>query len=205
MAEISTYTQAIAQNIVTARTRCGLTQRGMASRMQALGFEWQQQTVARVELAKRPVNPEEILGLAHALETTIQELLSPSETDRETPLALPSGETVTPDYVTRLVYGVVRGAVTWTAGKPEFGPETQRTFPYTRQFGDIMRTASSNRPTTIRVDTGGSAVSFTWQPVPVPPESGLHVIQSGGWPQGLQSGTARKERESAQSPDRDAH
>ena len=59
--------------------------------MQALGFDWRQQTVARVELAKRSADAEEILGLAQALETTIQELLSPSESDWETPVTLPSG------------------------------------------------------------------------------------------------------------------
>lgn len=90
MAEKHAYTQAVARNIITARTRCrGLTQTGLASRMQALGFDWRQQTVARVELAKRPVEPDEVLGLALALETTIQELLSPSESDRDRLLALP--------------------------------------------------------------------------------------------------------------------
>jgi len=134
--------------------------------MQALGFDWRQQTVARVELAKRTVDAEEILGLAQALETTVQELLSPSQSDWDTPVALPSGETVSSDYVTSLVYGMSEGAVTWTDNKPEFGLETRRTSPLTQQFAEVMRTASSRRPVEVKVtDAGGSAVTFTWQGV----------------------------------------
>lgn len=166
MAETVTYTQAVALGIIKARGRInGLTQRRLAFRMQRLGFEWQQQTLARVELAKRPVAAEELLGLALALETTVQELLSPSESDQEAPVTLPSGETVSADYVTRLVYGQSGDAVTWIGEKPEFGPETRRTSPSTRMFGQMMRDASSSRDTTIRVENpaAGTVATFTWQ------------------------------------------
>jgi transcriptional regulator with XRE-family HTH domain len=170
MTETVTYTKALALNIIKARGRIKeLTQRGLASRMQALGFDWRQQTVARVELAKRPVAAEEILGLALALETTIQELLSPSETDQETPVAIPSGETLSSDYVTSLVYGMKSGAVTWTDDKPEFGPETRRSSPASLGFVKLMRQASSSRDTTIRIeDAAGTAATFTWPGTPPP-------------------------------------
>ena len=171
MAETVTYAQAVARGIIKARGRInGLTQRRLASRMQRLGFEWQQQTVARVELAKRPVAAEELLGLALALETTVQELLSPSESDREALVAIPSGETVSSDYVTSLVYGIDRGAVTWTDDKPEFGPETRRTSPSTRMFGQMMRETASRRETTIRFEdtAAGTAATFTWPGTPPP-------------------------------------
>lgn len=170
MAETLTYRQALARNIVVARGRCkGLpTQRALASRMQALGFDWHQQTVARVELGKRSVTAEEIMGLAIALETTIQHLLAPSESDGETQVALPSGETVSSDYVTSLVYGIatVRGAVNWTDDKPEFGPETRRSSPNALTFVEAMRTASSSRDTSIKITDGaGTVATFTWQGV----------------------------------------
>jgi len=163
MAETLTYTQAVARNIVAARAKCkGLTQAGLAARMQALGFGWRQQIAARVEVAKRPVAADEILGLVLALETTIQELLSPSESDWESPLALPSGEVVSPDFVTSLVYGMDRSSVTWTDNKPEFGPDTKRAPDYSQRFVEIMRRASASRPVEVRLtDAGGSAVTFT--------------------------------------------
>jgi hypothetical protein len=170
MAETLTYTQAVARNIVAARAKCkGLTQNGLASRMQALGFDWRQQIVARVEVAKRSVAADELLGLVLALETTIQQLLSPSEGDWESPLTLPSGETVSPDFVTSLVYGMDRSAVTWTDNKPEFGPDTQRAPDYSQRFVEMMRRASASRPVEIKfTETGGSAVTFTMPGLPPP-------------------------------------
>lgn len=161
----STYGSILARNVKAVRNRAGLGQDLIAARMRSLGFsEWRYQTVGNVERGKRRLVAEEMLGLALALETTLQHLLAPSEDDWETLVTLPSGETVSPDYVTSLVYGMSRGAVTWTDDKPEFGPETQRASPYATRFVELMRTASSGRSTTINVmDAGGSAVTFTWQ------------------------------------------
>jgi hypothetical protein len=168
--ETLTYTKAVARNIVAARARCkGLTQNGLASRMQALGFDWRQQTVARVELGKRAVEAGELLGLALATETTIQQLISPSESDWESPLTLPSGETVSADYVTSLVYGMDRSAVTWADEKPQFGPDTKRAPDYSQRFVEMMRRASSTLPVEVKfTDAAGSAVTFTMPGLPRP-------------------------------------
>jgi transcriptional regulator with XRE-family HTH domain len=160
-----TYSGAIVANIMRARAKLRLSQKALGSRMKVLGFSWRQQIVNAVETGERRLQVDELLGLALALETTLQELLSPSENDRETSVALPSGETVSADYVTRLVYGQDGGAVTWMDDKPEFGPVSRRTSPSTRLFGQMMRDASSSRDTIVRVEnpTAGTAATFTWK------------------------------------------
>jgi transcriptional regulator with XRE-family HTH domain len=165
-----TYASAVVVNITRARTKLRLSQKSLGSRMKALGFSWRQQIVNAVETGERRLQLDELLGLALALETTLQELLSPSESDRETPVTLPSGETVSADYVTRLVYGQVGDAVTWIDDKPEFGPEARRTSPSTRMFGQMMRDVSSSRDTTVRVEdpAAGTVATFTWQGVKPP-------------------------------------
>jgi transcriptional regulator with XRE-family HTH domain len=165
-----TYAGAVVANIIRARTELGLSQKTLGNRMKALGFSWRQQIVNAVETGERRLQVDELLGLTIALKITLQELLSPSEGDRETLVVLPSGETVTADYVTRLVYGQSRDGVTWIDDKPEFGPETRRTSPSTRMFGQMMRDASSNRDTTIQVEdrTAGTVATFTWQGVKPP-------------------------------------
>lgn len=170
MVETLTYALAVARSIIAARARFkDLTQTGLARRMQALGFDWRQQTVARVELGKRPVDMGEILGLALALETTIQQLLSPTESDWESPLALPSGEVVSADYVTSLAFGMDRSAVTWTDEKPEFGPDSKRSPDYSQRFVEMMRRAASTRPVEVKfTDAAGSAVTFTMPGLPHP-------------------------------------
>jgi transcriptional regulator with XRE-family HTH domain len=167
-----TYADGVIANITRARTGLRLSQKALGSRMKALGFSWRQQIVNAVEIGDRRLQLDELLGLALALETTLQELLSPSEGDREALVALPCGETVSADYVTRLVYGQDRGAVAWTDDdKPEFRPETRRSSPGTRMFGQMMRDTSSGRPTTIRVEdpVAGTAATFTWPGAPPRP------------------------------------
>jgi transcriptional regulator with XRE-family HTH domain len=165
-----TYANAVIGNIVRGRTKLGISQKSLGNRMNALGFKWRQQIVNAVETGDRRLQVDELLGLAVALQTTLQELLSPTEADQETPVALPSGETVSADYVTRLVYGQNSGAVTWTDDKPEFGPETRRTSPTTQMFGKMMREASSSRDTIVRVENpaAGTAATFTWKGVTPP-------------------------------------
>jgi transcriptional regulator with XRE-family HTH domain len=159
-----TYASAVVANITRARTRLRLSQKSLGNRMKALGFGWRQQIVNAVETGERRLQVDELLGLALALETTLQELLSPSESDREAPVAIPSGETVSADYVTGLVYGMNRGAVRWIDDKPEFGPETCRSSASTKMFGKLMRDASSSRDTTITITdaAAGTAATFTW-------------------------------------------
>jgi transcriptional regulator with XRE-family HTH domain len=165
----STYHEVLARKAKAARLRAELGQDEVAARMRSLGFEeWRFQTVGNVERGKRRLTAEELLGLALALGTTLQYLLEPSEDDgRDDFVALPSGETVSSDFVTSLVYGVKAGAVTWTDNKPDFGPETRRTSPSTRMFGQMMRGLSSSRDTTIRVEdpSAGTAATFTWKGV----------------------------------------
>jgi hypothetical protein len=165
-----TYASAVVANIIRARGNLGLSQKTLGNRMKALGFSWRQQIANAVETGERRLQIDELLGLTIALETTLQELLSPSESDREALVTLPSGETVSADYVTRLVYGQSGDAVTWVDDKPEFGPETRRTSPSTRMFGQMMRDASASRDTTIRVEnpTAGTVATFTWQGVKPP-------------------------------------
>ena len=68
--------------------------------MRSLGFQWQQQTLAAVETAKRRATAEEIFGLALALETTIAALMSASDQDGE--VQLPGGIAIGAVSVERL-------------------------------------------------------------------------------------------------------
>jgi transcriptional regulator with XRE-family HTH domain len=165
-----TYASAIVANIMRARAKLRLSQKALGNRMKALGFSWRQQIVNAVETGERRLQVDELLGLALALETTLQELLSPSDSDRETSLAIPSGETVSADYVTRLVYGQDGGAVTWTDDKPEFGPESRRTSLATRTLGQMLRGLSSGRDTVVRFEdpSAGTTATFTWKGVKPP-------------------------------------
>jgi transcriptional regulator with XRE-family HTH domain len=168
----STYGEIIAQKAKAARLRADLGQDDLAARMRSLGFsEWRFQTVGNVERGKRRLTAEELLGLALALGTTLQHLLEPSEDGgRDDFVTLPSGETVSSDFVTSLVYGLNAGAVTWTDNKPEFGLETQRTSQKALGFAKLMREASSSRDTTLRLEnpTAGTVATFTWQAVKPP-------------------------------------
>ena len=71
-----TYAQALAAKIEQARAGLRLSQKALGNRMSALGFGWRQQVVAAVESGERRLLAEEMLGLALALETTLQEFLS---------------------------------------------------------------------------------------------------------------------------------
>jgi len=72
--------------------------------MSSLGYSWRQQTVAAVEAGRREVGAAEILGLACALGTAVCMLMSPDRTEMRE-IALPSGLSLHPDWVT----GSVRG------------------------------------------------------------------------------------------------
>jgi transcriptional regulator with XRE-family HTH domain len=159
------YAEALSAKIKQGRAGLRLSQKGLADRMDALGFGWRQQAVADVENGDRRLLAEELLGLALALETTLQEFLSLSEGDWEKPVTLPSEQTVSSDFVTSLVYGMNGGSVRWKGGKPEFGPVTQRTSNYSLRFVEIMRQQARAQPVQLGwTDAAGSAVTITMPP-----------------------------------------
>lgn len=120
---MSTYDEAVAANITAARARRKLSQRAVADRMKALGFEWRQQIVASAENARRPLKAAEVLGLALALETSIGTLLDPGPDD--TRIRLPGGGVVPRGSVLRSVRHTNDGAVTWLSDdRPDFGSGT---------------------------------------------------------------------------------
>ena len=163
-----TYADSVVTKLIYARTRLRLSQKTVGKRMSALGFNWRQQVVNAVETGTRRLQVDELLGLAIALETTLQELLSPSASDQVT---LPSGESLSADFVTSSIFGMetVCSAVTWTDDKPEFGPETRRESPNALKFAEAMRSASSSRDTSIQITDGaGTVATFTWQAVKLP-------------------------------------
>jgi hypothetical protein len=79
----------------------------------------------------------------------------------EKPIPLPSGKTVSPDYLTVSVYGMSRGAVRWIGDEPELGPETQRTPDHSLRLVEVMRSVNASRPSEIEYrGAAGSAVTF---------------------------------------------
>jgi transcriptional regulator with XRE-family HTH domain len=112
------YADVLAANVRGARARAGLTQRQLSARMRALGFNWQNSLVAKLENGGRPLLATELLGLALALQTTISDLMAPRPADGL--VQLPAGTAVPPDSVRRLAFGTTDLAVTWDG--EELGP-----------------------------------------------------------------------------------
>lgn len=118
-----TYDKVVAANITAARARLRLSQRAIAVRMEALGFEWRQQIAAAAEGGRRRLTVAELLGLALALETSIGALLDPGPDDRQ--IQLPGGGMVPRGSVMRSVRHFNDGAVTWLSDdRPDFGSGT---------------------------------------------------------------------------------
>lgn len=112
MTDARPYGLILGRNVSAARGRLQLSQGAVAARMRALGFQWQQQTVAAVEKAKRRPTAEEIFGLAWALGTTIPALTGASGQDEA--IRLPGGQTIGAVSVERLAgRGVNDRAITW--------------------------------------------------------------------------------------------
>jgi len=65
------------RNIRAQRARMGLTQANVSRRMNQLGFTWYPQTVGLVERNQRPLNADELIALAFALETIPDVLYGP--------------------------------------------------------------------------------------------------------------------------------
>lgn len=103
MATPTTPGAILADNIAAARVRRRLQQQDLADRMRALGWKWVRQTVGEVEKNKRRVTPDELVGLAASLETTVQYLMSPQLFDG--PVELPSGVSLTAGQVRSLIFG----------------------------------------------------------------------------------------------------
>ena len=113
----TTYADVLARNIRAARNRADLGQASVSARMTALGFQgWHPQTVSSTEKARRRVTAEEVVGLALALETTVQRLLTPIGEDKW--VELPSGESLNIEAVAHLVAGVNDGVLQWHKDVP---------------------------------------------------------------------------------------
>jgi transcriptional regulator with XRE-family HTH domain len=120
------YGDVLARNVRAARAARQIGQQELAARMRALGYSaWLHQTVGNVERGKRRLVAEELLGLALALETTVNNLMLPDPDDE--PVALPSGDEIPATSVIRatLAVGYSRGLrpMTWEDDKPVFAPE----------------------------------------------------------------------------------
>ena len=112
MTAATAYGVVLGRNISAARGRLQLSQGAAAARMRSLGFQWQQQTLAAVETAKRRATAEEIFGLALALDTTIAALMSASDQDGE--VQLPGGIAIGAVSVERLAgRGVNDRSILW--------------------------------------------------------------------------------------------
>jgi hypothetical protein len=175
------YGRAVAANIVQARARLKISQKALGKRMAALGYGWRQQIVGAVESGERRLLIDELPALAICLETTIRDMLRPSKGDWEKLIAFPSGETVSPDFITSLFLGLDRRAVRWTGDRPEFGPETKRTPDYSLRFEEVQRALVQAQPVQIEYkDNMGSVTTITMPPVPSAQAFAITSGQEGG-------------------------
>jgi 8-oxo-dGTP diphosphatase len=111
------YAAVLVGNIKAARSRAGLDQADVVTRMRGLGFDtWHRQTMGKVERSERRVTAEEIIGLALALETTVPRLLEPLTEDEW--VQIPSGESLPPGVFTDLIRGRIPGDFTWYKNSP---------------------------------------------------------------------------------------
>lgn len=119
----TTYAEVLARNVRAARSRAGLQQEPVATRMRNLGFTaWLRQTVANVEKARRGLRAEELLGLSIALETSVMRLVSPLQEDKE--IALPSGLSLPVTTVEAYVTGewITDERILWYENGPLLNP-----------------------------------------------------------------------------------
>src|ERR1700722_13919669 len=117
----TTYAEVLASNIRSARARLRIGQESLAARMRALGYDaWIRQTVGSTERDKNARRPtaEEIFGLALALETTVQQLMTPAPVGADRWVQLPSGEHLNVEAVQHLVAGVNDGVLRWYKDVP---------------------------------------------------------------------------------------
>jgi len=74
--------ETVADNVRGFRQLRGIDQATLARRMEGLGYDWRQVTVSEIENDQRNVTVAELLGLALALETSIEQLLDPRGPER---------------------------------------------------------------------------------------------------------------------------
>lgn len=114
------YSDVLAGNIRSARTRIDREQESAAARMRALGYAyWTRQTVSKVERGDRRVLAEEIPGLAYALQTTISALMAPRDEDKTVEFQ-PGGEPVSVESLQLSARGQVDDSVWWNEDEPLF-------------------------------------------------------------------------------------
>jgi transcriptional regulator with XRE-family HTH domain len=70
-----TVAETVAGNIRAYRQLRGLEQAALAQKMRRIGFAWRQVTVSEAERNERSVTVAEVLGLAAALATTVEQLV----------------------------------------------------------------------------------------------------------------------------------
>jgi transcriptional regulator with XRE-family HTH domain len=79
---VRTVAETVASNVRGFRQLRGIEQATVALRMVRLGIAWRQGTVSEVERGQRNVTVAELLALALALETTVEQLLDPRGPER---------------------------------------------------------------------------------------------------------------------------
>ena len=70
-----TVAETVAGNIRAFRQLRGLEQSALAERMRSIGIAWRQATVSEVERNQRNVSVTELLGLAVALDATVEQFV----------------------------------------------------------------------------------------------------------------------------------
>lgn len=121
--DVLSYDEIVAANVRAVRALRRLDQAEIVKRMRALGFtSWHRQTLGKVERGERRLlGPEEILGLAKAMETSIWALMSPPEDSGE--VKFPSGARISARSVALSVLAHNDRSVTWDGEDPVFTPD----------------------------------------------------------------------------------
>jgi transcriptional regulator with XRE-family HTH domain len=115
----TSYADVIVRNLRAVRVRKKLEQRDLVERMRQLGFpNWHRQTLSRIEQGQRNLLAAELLGLAYALETSIDVLLAPAADERGY-IELGDGA-VHMRHAAARVRGVSDGAIRWDGNTPDF-------------------------------------------------------------------------------------
>ena len=116
----SLYDVILGRNVAAARGRARLSQSAVADRMRALGHaQWQQQVVANVERGgrRRRLLATEVMALAWVLETSITNLMRPTEDDGL--VRLPCGAVIDGGSIALLAAGHNDHGVSWDGAEPQ--------------------------------------------------------------------------------------
>lgn len=115
----SSYEAILGRNVAAARGRARLSQSAVAGRMRALGYaQWQQQVVANVERGgRRRLLATEVMALAWVLETSITNLMRPTEDDGL--VRLPCGTVIDGGSIALLAAGRNDHGVSWDGAEPQ--------------------------------------------------------------------------------------